>query len=60
MDPIIEKLDYYTELTLVNYWKENVNKTKLNSLNNYSEDNDWVFVKLTNITEPYWGKVVNK
>jgi len=60
MDPIIEKLDYYTELTLVNYWKDNVNKTKLNSLNNSSEDNDWVFVQHTNITEPIWGKVVNK
>lgn len=60
MDPIIEKLDYYTELTLVNYWKENVNNTKFNSLNNSSQDNDWVFVEPTNITEPYWGKVVNK
>lgn len=60
MDPIIKKLDYYTELTLVNHWKQSVNKTILNSFNNSSEDDDWVFVQPTNITEPNCGQVVNK
>lgn len=44
MDKPIEKLDKYTELTLVNHWKQIVQETKEYSFNNSCEDDDWILV----------------
>ena len=60
MDPYIKILDYFTELSLVNYWKENVDKTKKNIYNNTLNNDDWILVNNTYITETFWGQVVNK
>ena len=60
MDNYIKKLDTFTQITLDNYWKENIKKTNEISNNSNINDNDWIIVTKTNISEPFWGKVDNK
>ena len=55
----LKKLDYYTQLTLDNLWKEMVQLSILNSTSTSFQD-DWEIINSTAFTEPFWGTVVNK
>lgn len=64
-------LDYWTQVSLDSIWKAQVaqcieaTKTGRTFENNTGsndiiEDDDWVFIDNTAISEPFWGQVVNR
>jgi hypothetical protein len=55
----IQLLDYWTQITLDNIWKEQVQECIINH-NNTGYTDDWDIVEYTPFTEPSWGIVHNK
>lgn len=67
-------LDYWTQVSLDSIWKAQVaqcieatktgltfeNNTGSNDIIENYEDDDWVFIDNTIISEPFWGQVVNR
>ncbi len=60
-------LDYWTQITLDSIWNENVQETREANITGTTNDahsdtgtsDGWVIVKHTNLSEPFWGTVVN-
>tara|TARA_A100001015_G_C14601718_1_gene560704 strand:- start:41 stop:229 length:189 start_codon:yes stop_codon:yes gene_type:complete len=62
MPNIIQKLDYWTQLTLSIIWKEQVQECIKNDIETgkVEDSDDWQFIQHTPFTEPFWGVVANK
>ncbi len=61
-------LDYWTNIAIEALWKEQVNDCKHINDTSYKQDSDietgetteWVIIKNTPFTDPFWGIIVKK